>query len=92
MAAKVTATGTGTATGTAIATATATATAKGERPRKDIAVAIGTGPSRRTYLAHKMLRLKNAKVEICVRRGRLIASDSVGLHRELCGQGKCIKN
>jgi len=31
---------------------------------KDIALAIGTGPSR-TYLAHKMLRLKNAKVEIC---------------------------
>lgn len=89
MAAKVTATGTGTATETAIATATATGR---DRPRKDIAVAIGTGPSRRTYLAHKMLRLKNAKVEICVRRGRLIASDSVGLHRELCGQGKCIKN
>lgn len=64
----------------------------GESHRKDFAVAIGTGPSRRTYLAHKMLRLKNAKVEICVRRGRLIASDSVGLHRELCGQGKCIKN
>lgn len=83
MAAKVTATGTGTATGTEIATATATAKREGrERPRKDIAVAIGTGPSRRTYLAHKMLRLKNAKVEICVRWGRLIASDSVGLHRE----------